>query len=469
MLFAWLVQTMKSLSVREISAAVGGKILNCDENKIVLNISTDSRDILKGDLFIPLKGENFDGHEFIDTAFEKGAVCALSEIEINTQKTYIKVDNTKKALADLAEYYRNLFDIPVAAVTGSVGKTTTKDIIYSVLGQKFNTVKTDGNFNNEIGVPLTIFKIEENTEAAVIEMGMNHFGEIRRLCKMVKPDAAVITNVGYSHIENLGSREGILKAKCEIFDFLKEEGLKILNGDDDMLMTLKGREKNTCFYGTANYSYDENDFYADEIAEKGIDGISFRVHKGSESFWANIETPGRHMVLNTLAAAAVGDYFGLNFEQIKKGVESFEPTKMRMDVIRTDKYTIINDVYNANPVSMKAGIDVLSESSLRKVCILGDMFELGDFAPKLHFEVGEYACQKNIDVIICIGNISKNIYEGALKRAALDNIDAKNIFYFKTQEKFFAEIDDILKNNDIILVKASRGMKFEKTVEKIKR
>jgi len=459
---------MKSLSVGEISAAVGGKILNCDENKIVLNVSTDSRNILKGDLFIPLKGDNFDGHEFINTAFEKGAVCVLSEIDTDTQKPYIKVDNTKKALADLAEYYRSLFDIFVVAVTGSVGKTTTKDIIYSVLKQKFNTVKTEGNFNNEIGVPLTIFRIDESTQAAVIEMGMNHFDEIHRLCKIVKPDAAVITNIGYSHIENLGSREGILKAKCEIFDFLKEGGIKILNGDDDMLMTLREKEKNTCFYGITNCMHNENDFYADEIDERGIDGIGFRIHKSNESFFVNMKTPGRHMVLNALSAAAIGDYYNLNFEQIKNGIERFEHTKMRMDIIKTDKYTIINDVYNANPVSMKAAIDVLSESSLRKVCVLGDMFELGGFAPKLHFEVGEYAFRKKINVIVCIGEIAENIYKGALKETGLHNSDIENIFYFRTQDEFFAEIENILKNNDIILVKASRGMKFEKTVEKIK-
>ena len=234
-------------------------------------------------------------------------------------------------------------------------------------------------------------------------------------------------------------------------------------------MTLREKEKNTCFYKTAPCANAKNDFYADEIEEKGIDGISFCIHKSDESFFVNIKTPGRHMVLNALSAAAVGDCFGLDSQQIKKGIENFEPTKMRMDIIKTDKYTIINDVYNANPVSMKAAIDVLSESPLRKACILGDMFELGDFAPKLHFEVGEYAYQKKINVIICIGEISENIYKGALKQAGFHNAGAENIFYFKTQEEFFDEIGNILRNNDIILVKASRGMKFEKTVEKIKR
>ena len=457
---------MKSLSFKEVVSAVGGKLLNGDEKEVVFNISTDSRSVLKGDLFIPLKGDNFDGHNFIKTAFEKGAVCSLSEIELDFGKPYIKVENTKKALADLAEYYRGLFDIKVVAVTGSVGKTTTKDIIYSVLKQKFDTVKTEGNFNNEIGVPLTIFKIEETTEAVVLEMGMNHFNEIHRLSKIGKPNAAVITNVGYSHIENLGSRNGILKAKCEIFDFLEKGGLKILNGNDEMLSTLKKTEENTCFYGIES---PDNDFYADEIVENGLNDINCRIHKGKESFSVNIKVPGKHMVLNALSAAAVGDYFGLDFQQIKAGIESFELTKMRMDIIKTNNFTVINDVYNANPVSMKAGIDVLARSAARKVCILGDMFELGDFAPELHFEVGEYAYLKNIDVIVCIGELSKNIYERALKNADCDEDRLKNIYYFKTQNEFFDEIENILKYKDTILVKASRGMKFEKTVEKIMR
>ncbi len=453
---------MKELQLEEVVFAVCGKAVNCNEKAKIFNVSTDSRSIKKGDLFIPLKGDNFDGHKFICTAFENGAVCTLSEIDLDISKPYIKVDDTKKALGALAEYYRGLFDIPVVAVTGSVGKTTTKDIIYSVLKQKFRTIKTEGNFNNEIGVSLTVFRIEEDTQAVVLEMGMNHFGEIHNVSKIGKPDIAVITNVGYSHIENLGSREGILKAKCEIFDFLKEGGLKVLNGDDDMLETLKGNESNACFYGTLSKN---NDFYADEIEEKGIKGICCQIHKGEQKIYVEINVPGKHMVLNALSAAAVGDRLGIDFSMIKKGIEEFEPTKMRMDIIETEKYTVINDVYNANPVSVKAGIDVLAKSDLRKVCVLGDMFELGNFAPKLHEEVGEYAAEKEIDVIVCIGELSKNIYDGALKVSK----NQSNIYYFETQEQFFDEINNILKEKDIILVKASRGMKFEKTVEKITR
>ncbi len=457
---------MKALSVKEVLNAVQGELFNGDENGVILNVSTDSRNISEGDLFIPLRGDKFDGHNFIDTVFEKGAVCVLSEIDLDFEKPYIKVEDTKKALADLAEYYRGLFDIFVVAVTGSVGKTTTKDIIYSVLRQKFKTLKTEGNFNNEIGVPLTIFRIDETTEALVLEMGMNHFNEIHRLSKIGRPDIAVITNVGYSHIENLGSREGILKAKCEIFDFLKEGGLKVLNGDDDMISTLRKKESNTCFYGTDKFI---NTFYADGIVENGFEGVSCYIHKGDKCFFANIKTPGKHTVLNALCAAAVGDCLGIDFCDIKTGIENFEMSKMRMDIVQTDKFVVINDVYNANPASMRAGLDVLANYDKRKVCVLGDMFELGDFAPKLHFELGEYACSKNIDVIVCIGKLSENIYKGALSEAEKKSENKKNIYYFKTQDDFFTMIDSILKENDAILIKASRGMRFEKTVEKVMR
>jgi len=457
---------MKALSIKEVLNAVQGELFNGGENQFILNVSTDSRNISEGDLFIPLKGDKFDGHNFIGSVFEKGAVCVLSEVDLDFEKSYIKVKDTKKALADLAEYYRGLFDVLVVAVTGSVGKTTTKDIIYSVLRQKFKTLKTEGNFNNEIGVPLTIFRIDETTEVLVLEMGMNHFNEIHRLSKMGRPDIAVITNIGYSHIENLGSRKGILKAKCEIFDFLKEGGLKILNGDDDMISTLREIESNTCFYGIEKSA---NDFYADKIVDRGLDGISCNIHKSDKYFSVDIKTPGKHTILNALCAAAVGDYLGIDFQDIKTGIENFEMSKMRMDIVKTDKFVVINDVYNANPASMRAGIDVLANSAKRKVCILGDMFELGHFAPKLHFELGEYVYSKNIDVIVCIGELSKNIYKGALSEADKKAGNKQNIYYFKTQEDFFDNIESILEFGDAILVKASRGMKFEKTVEKVMR
>lgn len=454
---------MKPILIKDIINAVDGKLIHNDKNndkdiveKYVSGVSTDTRTITSDQLFIPLKGENFDGHKFLNTAFEKGAVCALSEVNINSDIPLILVEDTLKALAKLAKYYLSLFKIPVAAVTGSTGKTTTKELIASVLSQGFEIIKTEGNFNNEIGLPLTVFRIDDSTEAVVLEMGMNHFGEIHRLSEIASPDIAVITNIGVSHIENLGSRDGILKAKCEIFDFMKSDGVKILNYDDDKLLTLK--KDNINYFSTNN---SDAQYYAENICENPLADTECRINTPKGSFDVKIPLPGIHMVSNALAAAAVGESLGLSFEQIKKGIEEFKSAKMRMDIIDNGKYKIINDVYNANPNSVKAGIDVLAAAEGRKVCILGDMLELGKESERLHFETGSYAAKKNLDVIVSIGEMAEFLHKGANQEKN------ENCFYFKTQEEFFEKIEDIIVDNDIILVKASRGMKFEKITEKL--
>ena len=451
---------MKPITLEAIAKAVNGKISDEKYNNIIIeNITTDTRKIAEGDLFIPLKGENFDGHNFIQQAFESGALCCLSAENIETYKPCIYVSDTRVALRDLAEYYISLFNIPVVGITGSVGKTTTKDMIASVLMQKYNVLKTEGNFNNEIGLPLTVFRITDDTEVVVLEMGMNSFGEIHNLSKIAKPDIAVITNVGVSHIENLGSREGILKAKCEIFDYIKNNGTAILNIDNDMLKTLEGKTSfKILWYGIEN----KKDIYADNIVKNGVESISCDIHMNNEMFNVCIPVPGEHMVLNAMAAALVGKTLDLSISEIKRGIEEFVPTKMRMAVFKTKNgTTLINDAYNANPVSMKASIDVLSGVEGEKIAILGDMFELGDFAEKMHYDTGVYAAQKNIDKIICIGNISKSMYEGAVSLGG-------NAFYFETQEDFFENgFEKLINKGATVLVKASRGMHFEKTAEKI--
>lgn len=444
------------LTLEEIAQAVGGSLKG--ENTVITAVSTDTRTISQGALFIPLKGASFDGHRFINKAVENGATAVISQENVETNVPVVMVDNTHKALGDLARYYRLKHNITVVGITGSTGKTTTKDIVASVLSQKYNVLKTEGNFNNDIGVPLTLFRLEEDTECAVVEMGMNHFGEISYLTDIAKPDMAVITNVGVSHIENLGSREGILKAKCEIFESM-EQGYKILNGDDDMLITVKSNFSNICYFSMK----DKNaDIYADNIVPKGIEGISCTIHKGDISFDVNIPVPGIHMVSNAMAASGAALKLGLTPQEIKKGIESFVPTKMRMDIIKTDKYTIVNDVYNANPNSTKAGIDVVAPVEGKSCCILGDMLELGDFGDELHSQVGQYAIEKNIHTLVCIGEISKAMYEGAVK------MRSENVYYFPTQEEFWDKMDDILEDGMTILIKASRGMHFEKTTEKIK-
>ena len=456
---------MKPIFIEELIKAVNGVINNNIDTKdiFIKNVSTDTRNIKPGDLFIPIIGENFDGHNFINDAFEKGAVACLSQENIDANNIVINVKDTKKALKDFATYYRSLFNIPVVALTGSSGKTTTKDMLASCLSIKYKTLKTEGNFNNEIGLPLTIFNIEEDTEVVVLEMGMNHFGEIRNLSEIAKPDIALITNIGVSHIENLGSREGILRAKYEIFDYLKENGIKVLNGDDDMLCTLKeeNNKLKTYFYSINK----KLDAYATNIKENGINGISATINYFNKSFNVLLSLPGKHMISNALAVTLVCESLGLKEDEIKKGLETFKPSKMRMDIIKTDKYTIINDVYNANPNSMKASLDVLATLEGRKVAILGDMFELGNYSNDMHYEIGKYAVEKDIDELIFIGDYSYYMLQGAK-----DNIkNNSSINYFKTQDEFINNVDKLLKIGDIILVKASRGMKLENTVDKIMR
>lgn len=448
------------LSIREVVTACRGRLICGDDEVVISGVSTDTRTIEPGMLFIPIRGENFDGHKFIDKAIENGAAAVLTELGGEYSVPAVRVEDTRRAMGRLASYYLNKLNIPTVAITGSVGKTTTKDMVASVLAKRYNVYKTQGNLNNDIGVPLTVFALKPYHTAAVIEMGMNHFGEISYLTSIVKPDVALITNVGVSHIENLGSREGILKAKCEIFEGLKSDGTAIVNGDDDMLSTLRGSLKGLVMFGT-NTSLD---WYADNIRERGLEGIDCTIHGNGSSvcFDVSISVPGRHMVLNALAAAAAGYALGMSAEEIKAGIEDFKPTKMRMDIIHSGDLTIINDAYNSNPVSAMAAVDVLAAEEGVRCAVLGDMFELGSFAPKLHYELGEYTAKKGIDIIVAVGELSRELYEGAKQ------VRNKNVYYFKTQEDFLENIDSIIHGKMTVLVKASRGMKFEKTTEKLR-
>jgi UDP-N-acetylmuramoyl-tripeptide--D-alanyl-D-alanine ligase len=442
------------LYAKEIASAIGGEIIGGDVE--INSISTNSREIGKNCLFIPLKGEKFDGHRFIETAVQNGAACILTQEDGAYTVPSIRVENTHDAMGALAKYYRQKFDIPFVGLTGSVGKTTTKDMIANVLAQKYNVLKTEGNFNNDIGVPLTLFRLEDSHECAVIEMGMNHFNEISYLTNIVCPDIAVITNVGVSHIENLGSREGILKAKCEIFESMKPDSPKILNGDNDMLISVKDKYENIVYFGTENTDFP---VYADNIEENGIEGIDCIIHYGIDVVPVSIPLPGRHNVSNALSAAAVGFKLGLDAVQIKNGIESFKPTGGRMDIVKTDRYTIINDVYNANPASVEAGIDVLSKAKGKTCCVLGDMLELGDYAKSLHSEVGEYAVDKGIDVLVCIGELSENMYKAAIVKRAID------VYYFASVDEFKEKAESLIEVGMTVLVKASRGMHFERIVD----
>ncbi len=457
---------MRQLSLEEIIKAVDGDYKG-SSSEAVTDISTDTRTIKSGSLFIPIKGEKFDGHDYIDSAIEKGAVFVLSEIEPYNEKLVNKViyvKSTKKAIMDLAKYYRSCFNIPAIAVTGSVGKTTTKDLIYDVLSEKYNVLKTLGNFNNEIGLPLTIFRLEENVDILVVEMGMNHFNEIHNLSRIVEPDIAVITNIGDAHIENLGSREGILKAKMEITDFLKENGTLIVSGDDNYLNNIKIFDKNIIKVGVGT----NNNIICQSFKENGIDSIDFSVvDKGcNNNLNMRVNIPGKHMIINSLIGYAIGKELNLTNDEIKRGIGKAKPSKMRMEIIKNKNigFNIINDAYNANPVSMRAGLDVLQQSNCngKKYAILGDMFELGDKSEEYHYKVGLYAGELGINVI-CVGKLASHIYDGVLKKST--GVFNK-ILYFETQEKLIENLKDMeFLKDDIIFVKASRGMKLESTVE----
>lgn len=452
---------MKNMSLSEIAAAVGGHYYG-DESALthcVTGVTIDSRKIEQGYLFVPIKGAKVDGHTFIPDVMEKCALCTFSEQPLeNATHPYILVKSCKQALKDLAEHYRKSLDIKVVGITGSVGKTSTKEMIACVLSQKYNVLKTAGNFNNEIGLPLTIFNIRDEHEVAVLEMGISDFGEMRRLAKMARPDVCVITNIGLCHLENLGDRDGILKAKTEIFDYMQPDAKIILNGDDDKLITVtevKGIVPK--FFGLST----EHDAFADDIRSLSLKGTSCSIHLGGDSFNTIIPIPGHHMVYNALAGALVGQEFGLTLDEIKAGIEALVPVSGRNNLIETDSLMIIDDCYNANPVSTKASLDVLSLADGHKVAVLGDMFELGENETQLHFGVGEYAAQKNIDLVICIGTLSVNTARGA------ENAGAK-VMYFEKKADFLAQAKNVLNKGDAVLVKASNGMAFSEIAEQLK-
>lgn len=454
---------MKHLSLKNITAACHGVYHGNAEllSKEIAGVAIDSRKIEKDFLFIPIRGERVDGHSFIPQAMEKGALVTLSEKELEAATfPYIKVESTETALKEIAAFYRNALDIKVVGITGSVGKTSTKETIASVLSRKYHVLKTEGNFNNEIGLPLTIFNIREEHQIAVLEMGIDHFGEMHRLASVSQPDICIITNIGLAHLEHLGSRDGILKAKTEVFDHLKSNATVILNGDDDKLCTVSQVQgKSPVFFGLA----DTNSAWADQIENLGLRGTRCTLHLSIGDLNVHIPVPGSHMIYNALAGACAGIALGLTLDEIKTGIETMKTISGRLNLIDTGSLLIIDDCYNANPVSMKGSLDVLAAAEGRSVAIMGDMFELGDNEKELHYNTGVYAAEKEINVICCIGQLSKETYTGA-KAAASKSA----VLYFETRDEFLEKINNVVKKGDTILVKASHGMEFPKIVEALK-
>lgn len=456
---------MKGITLENIVKICDGKLV-CDRpdihDKEASGVVIDSRLVEAGFVFIATKGERVDGHSFIPQVFEKGALFVIGEeAPAENYGPVIVVENSFKALAKIAEYYRSMLNCKMVGVTGSVGKTSTKEFIAATLSAKYSVLKTQGNFNNEIGVPLTVLRIRDEHQVAVIEMGINHFGEMSRLTRIVKPDVVVMTNIGECHLEYLNDRDGVLKAKSEIFEGLADDGFVIVNGDDDKLITInKVKGKRPIRFG-----YDKcHDWYAIDMEDKGLRGRDVLIVNGETSFNIHVPLPGKHMVNNALAAFAVGNLFDMNYEEIARGIDQVKAVSGRSNIIALPNRIIIDDCYNANPVSTKAAIDLLCLADKRKVAILGDMFELGREEKELHSQVGEYAAKKKIDVIICIGQLSKYMFNGANG----NNISSK-IYRFDTKEEAIVKIYNIIKDGDSILVKASHGMHFEEIVEELKK
>ncbi len=477
---------MKRMTLRRMADACGG-ILHIPAGRAYLadaeveSITTDSRRAFEGSVFAAICGQRSDGHAYIPQTIAQGALGVISEKELDDDICYIRVRRTIDALGLIAGDYLQVLDIPVVGISGSVGKTSTKEFIASVLSVKYKTLKTEGNFNNELGVPLTIFRLRSADEMAVIEMGINHFGEMHTLGRIVHPQTGVITNIGECHLEFLGDRDGVLRAKTEMFDHIQENGHIILNGNDDKLVQVQQvREITPLFYGLPaqpelSCSADRMDaegrakaavtdcpldIWADELVSQGLSGTHALIHTPQGSIAVFVPLPGEHMVMNALAAAAVGLTYGLSLQDIRNGIERAEAIGGRLHIIRTKHFEIIDDCYNANPVSMKASLRVLSSSALPTAAILGDMGELGEDELALHAEVGSFAAGAGIDRLITIGKKSL-----AMARQAEHDNPRMSVMHYDTVEDFLAAADRELTKDTTVLVKASHAMHFERIVK----
>lgn len=448
------------LTIKEICEAVNGICHNIDIDTPIYSISFDSREEQKG-LFVALLDAR-DGHDFIASAIERGAVCALAS---DPEKVHglpaILVSDTGRALLDLGRYCRDKFSGHLVAVTGSVGKTTTKELIAHVFSESLETLKTQGSFNNYIGLPITLFGLKPDTEAAIIELGMNHRGEIETLAAVARPTAAVFTNIGDSHIENLGSRDGIMHAKAELLPFLPEGGTVILNGSDEYLLKMEYEYRHLPLRFIRAGFTENCAFRCVDIKPDGLTGIYFTIVYNNWAYPFYCPAPGRHMALNCCIAFALATVYGIGYEQVKHAFTTFSAAKMRQNITeipwKSGKLTLINDAYNSSPVSVSAALDVLQNAEGRKAAIFGDMLELGEDAKRLHFETGANAAW--LDLLICIGELSVDTCTGAKMNGC------KRVFHADTAESAKALLKRELKAGDTVLLKASRGMKFEKIAE----
>ncbi len=448
---------MESIKLSEIAKAVGSTVA---QDGTISQISTDTRTIPNGCLFVAIKGENFDGHNYIPMAFEKGAKAVVSEKAIDGYNCIV-VPSTRKAMLDIARYYRSKFNIQLVGVTGSVGKTTTKDMISLVLSEKYNTLKTSGNLNNEIGLPKTLFNLDSTYQCAVIEMGMSHFGEISRLTRTALPTMGVITNIGFSHIENLGSQQGILKAKLEILEGMDGSAPIFLNADDISLYQVSyqlGRPTYT--FGIEN---PDSDFRAINVNQHDT-YTTFDVQWKGGTDSITLPAIGSHNVLNALVSFAIGVNSGLTPQEVANALSKYKADALRQNFTQKGQQTVIIDCYNASPDSMKASLTVLSQTNPkqngRRIAVLGDMLELGEMSTQLHSMVGEYVGKSLVDTLFCYGQQAKHIGNTALTFN-------KKVYYFDDKSLLTDTLKEYLLPNDVVLFKASRGMKLEEVINNL--
>ncbi len=463
---------MKDLYLDKIIQVTKGTMIGKEQNLMCNEFSIDTRSLKDGDVYIGIKGENFDGNSLYKEAFEKGAkLCILNQemkekIEKEDQekdKTILFVEDTMQALGKIAEYKRSLYSIPVVAITGSVGKTSTKDMIGSVIAQKYKVHKTQGNYNNAIGLPLTILGLKDE-EVLVVEMGMNHFGEIDYLTNIAKPTIAVITNIGTSHIGNLGSRENILKAKLEILNGLQDKGTIIINQDNDLLQKWAKEDGK---YHKLTYGIEEkSDVMAEDIKIQETES-KFKIKEANKTYEIEVPISGKHFIYNSLSAIAVGKILEIPMEQIIKGIKDFKLTNKRMDIQTIEEeITVINDSYNASYDSMKASLEYMHKlAGKRKIAILGDMLELGKFAKQLHQKVGEEVVKNEVDLLITVGPLAHYIAEEAIEKGMKE----QEVIEFLTNKEVVFYLKQNMKKGDIILLKASNALNFTQILEELKK
>lgn len=463
---------MKGMTIERMAQACGAQVtgdLPQDRNVTAAAIVTDSRQVTAGSVFVALSGERVDGHDFIPQVFAAGALAVVCErAPQEAAGVCLVVPSSRDALRQLAACYLDELEIPVVGITGSVGKTSTKEMIASVLSQRYRVHKTAGNFNNEIGLPLTVFGLREEHEVAVLEMGISDFGEMSRLAEVARPNVSVITNIGICHLENLGTRDGILKAKTEVFDYLREGASVVLNGDDDKLCTIADvHGTKPVFYGIGEVLpteavYGQKTIYADAVEDHGLRGIDFDLHLPEGVYRVHVAIPGMHNVYNAMAAAAVGRALGLTPEEICAGIEAARTIGGRTNLIEAGGYLVIDDCYNANPVSMRAAIDVLAQGEGRTIAVLGDMGELGADEKQLHYEVGAYLAQKHIDWLFAAGELSQELVRGV---SEYPDFTTQYDYFGNDVDALCARICGFVQPGDTILVKASHFMNYPRIVK----